>query len=168
MAYTFLKAQGKEIGNSKLEEEKLDIAREILSKAKDKIILPSDHIIVEKIEHRPSTKTVLDNIPAGWIGVDIGPQTIDKFIALLSDARTILWNGPLGIFEIDALSEGTHKVAQFVARSSALGVVTGAPTTTSNPTAISVVAVALAGWSHRSSRQIRVGAAIVTVRTGGS
>ena len=128
MAYTFLKAEGKEIGNSKLEEEKLDIAREILNKAKDKIVLPSDHIIVEKIEANAPTKTVGESIPDGWIGVDVGPQTIDKFRTFLTDAKTILWNGPLGIFEIDAFSKGTEDVVQFVAQSGAISVIGGGDT----------------------------------------
>lgn len=128
MAYTFLKAGGKEIGNSKLEEEKLEIAREILNKAKDKIVLPSDHIIVEKIEADAPTKTVGESIPDGWIGVDVGPQTIDRFRTFLTDAKTILWNGPLGIFEIDAFSKGTEDVVQFVAQLGAISVIGGGDT----------------------------------------
>jgi phosphoglycerate kinase len=128
MAYTFLKVQGKEIGNSKLEEEKLTLARETLDKAKDKIILPSDHIIVERIETNAPIKTAVDNIPQGWIGVDIGPQTVEEFITFLKPAKTIFWNGPLGIFEIDAFSEGTKDIGQFVAQSNAISVIGGGDT----------------------------------------
>lgn len=128
MAYTFLRAQGKEIGNSKLEEEKLDIARTILDKAGEKIVLPLDHIIVKKIKTDASVKTVGENIPRGWIGVDIGPRTIEKFTALLCDAKTILWNGPLGIFEIDAFSRGTKDLAHFIARLDAMSVIGGGDT----------------------------------------
>lgn len=128
MAYTFLRAQGKEIGNSKLEEGKLDIARAILDKAGEKIILPSDHIIVEKIDANAPVKTVGEDIPRGWIGVDVGPRTIKEFTALLCDAQTVLWNGPLGIFEIDAFSQGTKDLARFIGQLDVVSVIGGGDT----------------------------------------
>ncbi|OGX26344.1 MAG: phosphoglycerate kinase [Omnitrophica WOR_2 bacterium RIFCSPHIGHO2_02_FULL_45_21] len=131
MCYTFLKAQGKQIGNSKLEKDKLDMAKEILEKAKKqkvKIFLPIDNIITEKIEDASSGKAVGENIPAGWMGVDIGPKTIRAYCATLKKAKTIVWNGPLGIFEIDAFASGTKKVAEFISRLKATTVIGGGDT----------------------------------------
>ncbi|MFA5150030.1 MAG: phosphoglycerate kinase [Candidatus Omnitrophota bacterium] len=124
MAYTFLKAQGKQIGNSKLEKEKLDLAKAILEKAKSlgkDIVLPIDNLVVEAIDPQAKAQIVGEEIPEGKIAVDIGPQTIKLFEDKLKPARTIVWNGPLGIFEMDAFSKGTEEVAKFVA---SLGVVT--------------------------------------------
>jgi 3-phosphoglycerate kinase len=124
MAYTFLKAQGKEIGNSKLEKDKLDLAWEILSKAKElkkDILLPIDNLVVEKIDPTAKSEIVGDQIPEGKIAVDIGPKTIELFKAKLKSAKTIVWNGPLGIFEMDPFAKGTQEVAKFIAT---LGVTT--------------------------------------------
>lgn len=118
MAYTFLKAQGKQIGNSKLEADKLGVAKEILQKAgqeKVKIVLPIDNLVVEKIEPSAKTRVVGEEIPNGLIAVDIGPKTIDMYKAALKKAKTIMWNGPLGIFELDAFSRGTKELAGFIA-----------------------------------------------------
>lgn len=117
MSYTFLKAQGHQIGSSKLEKDKLDVAKAILEKAqqmKVKISLPVDNIITDKIEAGSEVKTVGKDIPDGWIGVDIGPKTIEQYCASLKQAKTIVWNGPVGIFEIDAFSKGTRKIAEFI------------------------------------------------------
>ncbi|MFA5059040.1 MAG: phosphoglycerate kinase [Candidatus Omnitrophota bacterium] len=116
MAYTFLKAQGIAIGNSKLEKDKVDMASDILKKAKAKnvtIALPSDHVITQSIESM-ATKTVKD-IPDGWLAVDVGPESCNAFKKILSTAKTIVWNGPLGIFETDAFAKGTRDVAQYIA-----------------------------------------------------
>ncbi|MCM8771129.1 MAG: phosphoglycerate kinase [Candidatus Omnitrophica bacterium] len=118
MCYTFLKAQGKTIGNSKLEADKLDIAKNILEKAKQanvKIILPVDNVVVEKIDATAKSEIVGENIPDGKIGVDIGPKSIQLFKDNLKAAKTIVWNGPLGIFEMDAFSKGTKEIAEFIA-----------------------------------------------------
>lgn len=131
MCYIFLKAQGKQIGNSKLESGKFDTAREILEKArknKVKILLPIDNIITDKIDGGSAVKTVGENIPDGWIGVDIGPKTIRAYCATLKKAKTIVWNGPLGIFEIDAFAEGTKKVAEFISRLKATTIIGGGDT----------------------------------------
>ncbi len=117
MAYTFLKAEGKAIGNSKLEKDKLDLARSILDKAraiKKEILLPIDHLVVDNIVPDAKTENVGENIPEGKIAVDIGPKTIALFEDKLKDAKTIVWNGPLGIFETDAFSKGTAQVAKFI------------------------------------------------------
>lgn len=131
MCYTFLKAQGKEIGNSKLESGKLKTAGEILEKARKKrvkIFLPIDNIITDKIEAGSKVKTVGENIPGGWMGVDIGPKTIRAYCATLKKAKTILWNGPLGVFEIEAFANGTKKVAECISRLKAATIIGGGDT----------------------------------------
>lgn len=118
MCYTFLKAQGKEIGNSKLEKDKIDVAKGILDKAKQanvKIILPVDNVVVDEIKPDAKLEIVGENIPAGKIGVDIGPKSIQLFKDNLKTAQTIAWNGPLGIFEMDAFAKGTEEIAKFIA-----------------------------------------------------
>jgi len=131
MAYTFLKAQGKAIGNSMLEKEKLDIAKAILEKAaslKKEIILPVDHLVVDMIAPDAKTEIVGEAIPDGKIAVDIGPKTIELFKAKLSNVKTIVWNGPLGIFEMDAFSKGTKAVAEFIATLKAVSIIGGGDT----------------------------------------
>lgn len=118
MAYTFLKAQGKAIGNSKLEKDKLELAKDILDKANrsgKEILLPIDNVVVDNIANDAKFETVGENIPEGKIAVDIGPKTIALFQNKLKSARTIVWNGPLGIFEMDAFAKGTQEVAGFIA-----------------------------------------------------
>jgi len=117
MAYTFLKAQGFAIGKSKLEEDKLDVAKGLLEKAESagvKIALPSDHVVTPNIEETNAIETTKD-IAEGKIAVDIGPETIKSFKELLSAAKTIVWNGPMGIFETDAFANGTKEIAEHVA-----------------------------------------------------
>ena len=117
MAYTFLKALGKNIGNSKLEPEKVETAKQLLEKAKKakvNIELTSDFLIVKEFND-PSTKKIVKDIPDGWQSLDIGPETIKRFKDILSKAKTVVWNGPLGVFEIDAYAEGTKAIAQYLA-----------------------------------------------------
>jgi len=131
MCYTFLKAQGKQIGNSKLEKDKLDLAKSILEKAKSlnkEIVLPVDNLIVDAIDANAKTQIVGDQIPEGKIAVDIGPKTIKLFEDKLSSAKTIVWNGPLGIFEMDAFSKGTKEVADFVSNLKAVTIIGGGDT----------------------------------------
>lgn len=131
MAYTFLKAQGKEIGNSKLEKDKLDLAKSILDKAKSmgkEIVLPVDHVVVEAIGPNAKTEIVGEMIPVGKIAVDIGPKSIKLFEEKLKPAKTIVWNGPLGIFEMDAFSKGTEEVAKFVSTLKAVIIIGGGDT----------------------------------------
>jgi len=131
MAYTFLKAQGKEIGNSKLEKDKLGLAKSILDKAKSMskdIVLPIDHLVVETIDAGAKTEIVGEVIPAGKIAVDIGPKSIKLFEEKLRPAKTIVWNGPLGIFEMDAFSKGTQEVAKFVGTLKAVTIIGGGDT----------------------------------------
>jgi 3-phosphoglycerate kinase len=131
MAYTFLKAQGKQIGNSKLEKDKLGLAKSILEQAKalkKEIVLPIDNLIVDSIDPNAKTEIVGDEIPEGKIAVDIGPKTIKLFEEKLKSAKTIVWNGPLGIFEMDAFSKGTKEVANFVAGLKATTIIGGGDT----------------------------------------
>ena len=131
MAYTFLKAQGKPIGNSKLEKDKLDLAKSILQQAKDQkkdILLPVDNIVVEAIDANAKVEIVGEDIPDGKIAVDIGPKTAKLFMDRLSTAKTIVWNGPLGIFEMDAFSKGTKDVAGFIAQLSCTSIIGGGDT----------------------------------------
>ena len=131
MAYTFLKAQGKSIGKSKLEKEKEGLAKEILDQAKklnNDILLPIDHLVVDEISPSAKTEVVGENIPQGKIAVDIGPKTIALFKEKLAGAKTIVWNGPLGIFEMDAFSTGTREVANFIACLKATTIIGGGDT----------------------------------------
>jgi 3-phosphoglycerate kinase len=131
MSYTFLKAQGKSIGNSKLEKDKLDLAKEILDKAKllsKDIVLPVDHVVVDKVDPAAKVEIVGEDIPEGKIAVDIGPKTIALFKDKLKSAKTIVWNGPLGIFEMDAFSKGTEDLAKFIATLKATTIIGGGDT----------------------------------------
>ncbi|MFA5350046.1 MAG: phosphoglycerate kinase [Candidatus Omnitrophota bacterium] len=134
MAYTFLKAQGKQIGNSKLEKEKLDLAKSILDKASQlgkEILLPVDNVIVDSIDANAKTEIVGENIPDGKIAVDIGPETIKLFEGKLKSAKTIVWNGPMGIFEMDAFSKGTKALADFIAGLECISIIGGGDTAAS-------------------------------------
>jgi phosphoglycerate kinase len=129
MAYTFLAAQGVRVGSSLLEEEKIHAARRILERAETRgisIRLPLDHVIAEACEAGVPTSTTEGNaIPDGMMGLDIGPKTIAAFGTELQKARTIFWNGPMGVFEIPAFAAGTNRVALAIAESAALSVVGG-------------------------------------------
>jgi len=117
MAYTFLKAQGKSIGNSLCENDKLDLAKNLLEKAKKagvKIALTSDYVIVESFD-KPQGKKTVSEIPEGWESVDIGPETCKVYKEILSTAKTVIWNGPMGVFEIDAFAQGTKEIAEYLA-----------------------------------------------------
>ncbi len=116
MAYTFLKAQGKSIGKSRLEPDKIPTALNILKKAKEtkvEIVLSCDFIIVQDVKN-PKEQKISAEIPDGWEGVDIGPATRKQFKDILSKAKTIVWNGPVGIFEIDEFAQGTKELAEFI------------------------------------------------------
>jgi phosphoglycerate kinase len=120
MAYTFLKAQGQQVGKSRVEEDKIDLACKLLADAKQrhvKILLPVDHLAADRFEAsaKPQTINVGQPIPDHLMGLDIGPKTIEAFSEEISDARTIIWNGPMGVFEMPAFSKGTFKVARAIA-----------------------------------------------------
>ena len=128
MSYTFMKAEGLNVGSSKVEGDKLDVARELLALAKGKILLPLDHLVVEKLDAPQSAKVVEGAIPDGWIGVDIGPKTIARYAAEIGKAATVVWNGPLGKYEDEPFSKGTRSIAQALAASSGITVVGGGET----------------------------------------
>jgi len=116
MAYTFFKAQGINVGNSKLEKDKIDTARELMDQAKKagvNMALPKDFVITPDINS--DEWKIADEIPDGWQGLDIGPKTVQHFKDILSKAKTVVWNGPLGVFERDAYAKGTRAIAQHLA-----------------------------------------------------
>ena len=129
MAYTFFKAQGFDVGRSLVEEDKIDLARLLLNRAQEEkvnFLLPSDHIVAAGADPGAEPKTV-DSfpLPSDLMGLDIGPKTVEKYSDILARARTIFWNGPMGVYEIDTFSQGTKKIAEAVANSEALSIVGG-------------------------------------------
>ncbi len=128
MTYTFMKAQGRGIGNSKAEADKLDMARELLELGKGKIELPVDHLVVQSIGAPQGARVVEGDIPDGWIGVDIGPKTVERYRAEIARAGTVVWNGPLGKFEDEPYSKGTRSIAEALAASKGTTIVGGGET----------------------------------------
>ncbi len=128
MAYTFLKAAGIEVGKSLVEETHLELSRHLIEKAEGKIklLLPVDHVAAVRMEGEAERQIVRNGaIPKDWICLDIGPETIQGFTAEIRTARTIVWNGPMGVFELKPFSEGTFAIARAVADSSAFSVIGG-------------------------------------------
>jgi len=124
MAYTFLKSQGKPVGKSLVENDKLDLARDLLHEAESRrfrLILPVDHVLAESPDSTVAKITDIDHTPDGWMGLDIGPKTIALFEKEIASARTIVWNGPLGMFEKPAFAKGTLAIARAVAASKPRG-----------------------------------------------
>jgi phosphoglycerate kinase len=128
MTYTFMKSRGRGVGNSKVEGDKLDVARELIGLAAGKIVLPADHLVVERLDAPEGAKVVIGDIPDGWIGVDIGPQTIEQYGKEVSKAGTVVWNGPMGKFEDPPYSRGTRSMAEALAASRAVTIVGGGET----------------------------------------
>jgi phosphoglycerate kinase len=130
MTYTFMKAQGRGIGGSKAEGEgdKLDLARELLQLGRGKVLLPVDHVVVDKVDAPQTARVVQGDIPDGTIGVDIGPQTIAAFTKEIAGAGTVVWNGPLGKFENQPYSQGTRAIATAMAACSGVTIVGGGET----------------------------------------
>ena len=129
MAFTFFKAQGLEIGNSLLEEDKIEIARDILAQGGDKVVLPVDCMISDFFDFKARKIGTLKEvsvqaIPAGWESLDIGSKTIERFRSILSGARTVIWNGPMGVFEIPETAKGTYAIARLLAEATAGGAIT--------------------------------------------
>jgi phosphoglycerate kinase len=124
MAYTFLKAQGKPTGKSLVEDDKVELAKSLLAELGDKLLLPVDHIVVSEIAAGAPNQAV-ETIPDGMIGVDIGPKTIEAFSAVIAGCKTVIWNGPMGIFEKPPFDTGTVALAKAVANSGAISVVGG-------------------------------------------
>jgi len=127
MMFTFLKSQGKSIGKSLCEEDKLDLALGLLSKAgKNRIVLPTDAVVSSGIDNESAAHTVpVEKIPADEMGLDIGPQTAAAYAEIIGTAKTIVWNGPMGVFEKDAFASGTFNMAKAVAESHAVSIIGG-------------------------------------------
>jgi phosphoglycerate kinase len=128
MMFTFYKAQGLEIGKSLLEADKIDLAKNILEEAKAKkirFLLPVDTVIGDKFDNAAAMKTVkVDQIPSDWLGLDIGPETIRIFTDEIKKAKTVVWNGPMGVFEMSNFAKGTFAIAQALAEATKSGAVT--------------------------------------------
>jgi len=144
MANTFFKAQGIAMGDSLVEDEVLDTAKSLLEKSGGKIVLPEDLVIADAFDNAANAKVIRssDGVPAGWRALDIGPATIEAFRKVITDAKTIVWNGPMGVFEMENFAKGTFQVAQLLAESNAKTVVGGGD---------SVAAVQQAGLADRMS-----------------
>ncbi|MCC5895249.1 MAG: phosphoglycerate kinase [Alkalibacterium sp.] len=115
MTYTFYKALGKDIGNSLLEEDKVELAKELIEKAGDKLVLPVDSVVASEFSNDVETDVVGDSIPEGKMGLDIGPKTVELFENELKGAKTVVWNGPMGVFEMSNFAQGTIKVCEALA-----------------------------------------------------
>lgn len=114
MTYTFYAAKGIKIGNSLVEEDKIDLAKEIIEKAGDKLVLPVDLVVAEKFSNDVESKVVENDIPDGYMALDIGPKSVELFKNVLQDAKTVVWNGPMGVFEMSNYAEGTLEIGKFL------------------------------------------------------
>ncbi len=151
MTYTFLRAQGIEVGSSLVEEDKLEVARTTAAGAGDKLLLPRDHIIAADLSVKAETRVVdgdTEPIPPGMKGLDIGPATVALYRAVIAEAKFIVWNGPMGVFEIEPFAQGTLEVARAVAASDAVSIIGG-------------------GDSEKAVRAAGVGDGITHISTGG-
>lgn len=132
MAYTFLKAKGKDIGDSLIEEDKINLAKDLLKRAEEKgalFLLPFDHIIADKFSEEATVKATDDEeIPAGWKGMDVGEKSQEEFSRVLQGAKTVLWNGPLGVFEMSPFAKGTETIAKLLAGIEATTIIGGGDT----------------------------------------
>lgn len=127
MVFTFLKAQGKNIGDSKIENEYVELAKKLLNNKK--IILPIDVVIADKFDANADSKIMnTDNMPNSWMGLDIGPKTIENYKEILKNAKTVLWSGPLGVFEFEKFANGTKEIAKFLSSLKATTIVGGGDT----------------------------------------
>lgn len=129
LSYTFIKAQGYEIGESLLEVDKIDLAKDFINKAKEKGVqlhLPIDAVVADRFAEDANTKVVsIDQIPSDWQALDIGPKTVEHFSQIVSESKLIVWNGPMGVFEYDAFSNGTKGVAEALAKTEGYTVIGG-------------------------------------------
>ncbi len=127
MAYTLLLAQGKAVGRSRVERDQLPVAREIIDAAgrsKAKLLLPEDHVCGKELSSKSPTQVANESIPDDWMGLDIGPKTISRYAGVVASARTVVWNGPMGAFEIPPFDVGTRRIAQALAETTARGATT--------------------------------------------
>jgi phosphoglycerate kinase len=124
MAYTFMKAEGKPTGKSLVEDDKVELAKQLLAGAHGKLHLPKDHVVAAELKEGAPNE-VVETIPDGMMGLDIGPQTIEEYAGIIKSAKTIIWNGPMGVFEKPPFDKGTVALAKAVAESGAVSVVGG-------------------------------------------
>ncbi len=124
MSYTFLKAQGYSVGTSLVEEDRIERTKTMLDAVGDKLLLPVDHVVAEAMSADAETQTVQGDIPEGWMGLDIGPDSIEAFTQVFDGAATIVWNGPMGVFEMEPFAEGTMAIAQALAQATEDGAYT--------------------------------------------
>ena len=125
MAYTFKAAMGQKTGNSLLETDYIEYAKKMLDEAGDKIVLPVDTVIADNFANDANTQVVEGDIPEGWEGLDIGPKSIELFKSVLADAKTVVWNGPMGVFEMSNFAKGTNEIAAMLAELDAVTVIGG-------------------------------------------
>ena len=131
MAYTFLRAEGFQVGKSLVEEDQIGLSLSLLERARGKItfLLPSDHVAAERMDIQAKREVVKnDKIPSGWVCLDIGPETVKTFSREIQSAKTIVWNGPMGVFELEPFSQGTFAIAKSIAHSSSFSIVGGGDT----------------------------------------
>lgn len=162
MSYTFLKALGRDVGASKVEDDKLDVAADLYERAGSTIKLPHDHVVAKAFENDAERKIVSGAIPDGWMALDIGPETVAAYREAVIGAKTVVWNGPMGVFEMDNFSKGTFAVAEALARATnkgALTVVGGGD---------SVAAVVESGYSEQISHVSTGGGAMLEFLEGRS
>jgi phosphoglycerate kinase len=125
MANTFFRAQGLETGSSLVEEDRIPLAKELLERGGDKLVLPVDLVVAQKMEEGAATQVVsTDAIPAGFSALDVGPETVREYAAIIGGAKTVLWNGPMGVFEIEAFRKGTEGVARALTQATSAGATT--------------------------------------------
>jgi phosphoglycerate kinase len=124
MAYTFLRARGESTGMSLVEEDKIELARELMASAGGKLLLPVDHVVAAEMKAGAAFE-IVDRVPDGKMGLDIGPKTVEAFSKVIAGAKTIIWNGPMGVFEMPPFDKGTVALAKAVASSGAVSVVGG-------------------------------------------
>src|SRR5690606_7628511 len=129
LSYTFTKAEGYETGNSLVEEDKIELAKSFIQKAKEKNVklhLPIDAVVADAFSENANVKTVkIDEIPDGWMGLDIGPETAELYADIINKSKLVIWNGPMGVFEMEPFSAGTRKVALAMAETEAYTVIGG-------------------------------------------
>jgi len=161
MSYTFLKAQGQSVGTSLVEEDRLERTREMMDAIGDKLMLPSDHVVAAEMDAKAETQTVTGDIPDGHMGLDIGPATIDAYTQAFDEAATIVWNGPMGVFEMEPFAKGTMAIAEALADATQHGaytVVGGGD---------SVAALAASGYTDAISHVSTGGGAMLQLLEGG-
>lgn len=149
MAYTFYAAKGIKTGDSLVEKDKIDVAKKILDKAGDKIVLPIDNVVADKFDNDANTKVVEGDIDDGWMALDIGPKSVEEFKNVLKDAKTVVWNGPMGVFEMSNFAKGTLEVGEF------LGTLTDATT------------IVGGGDSTAAAKQLGISDKLTHISTGG-